>query len=270
MSPHNDPARDPHAGEDYEASEHDTEPTIIIDEDMIEGAVEEDGYTVRRKAPAAEIHDLDEVEPEVEDVLVVLPDSDVPGEPPRLESPMQAVLGSQRAEDVGLLSSHPAEQRAEPPELPDVEDMTVAALPDLEDVEDITAMIEDEAVELESPSEPIFVQTVTRNRSYGRWVAAAVFLVALGVGGVYGPGLYDQYFGGTEPRALAQRSDAPSGPDATDGPAPGVDPNVANDPNGAIVADPAGGMEPMNEEFESWLDSAVERNLTLESNGAGR
>lgn len=267
MSPHNDPARDPHAErEDYETSEHDTEPTIIIDEDMIEGAVEEDGYTVRRKAPAAEVHDLEEIEPEVEDVLVVLPDSDVPGEASRFESPMQAVMGSQRAEDVGLLSSHPAEQQAMPPELSDVEDMNIGALPDLEDVEDITAMIEDEAVELESPSEPVFVQTVARTRSYGRWVAAAMFLVALGVGGVYGPGLYEQYFGGAEPRALAQRSDSQSSPVATDDPAQ-VDPNGVGDPN---ANDPAGGMDPMNEEFESWLDSAVEQNLTLESDGAGR
>lgn len=280
---------------DAELTEFDTEPTIIIDDDCMDQDSPEEAYTVRRKAPASDAYDT--VEPEVEDVLVVLPDSELPevesADKPRFESPMQAVLESSRAEDVGLLSAHPDEPEGVAPSdasfdagvpgqgvSPEVASYANEGLPELEDVEDITSMIEDEEVELDAPSEPFFASTMAPERSYGKWISIAALVLVMALGGIYGPQLYQMYLGGdSTPDALAQRPAAdrtptpkgavvPAGPVDTE---PDVDP-VGVTPVGVTPVETAPSTDtlPAVPDFQEWLDSAVTANLTQKSTSAER
>lgn len=219
MSEHNpDVPEQPQDGLDL-----DPENTIIIDD----SDYEDDVPTIV-------------VEPEIEEVLVVLPDEE-----------------DEELQDVPLLSAHP-DSDVEPATEPVPTDVyqeflddspqpaEVEALPEIEHVEDITALLEDESVKLEAPTDPHAVRYETE--SSGRrfpWMALAAAGCLAAVGVLYGPELLERFRpdeAGTV--ASAQPNQPVTGTDPEQDPLPALP-----DSELAKVA------------FREWVTTALSRNL---------
>ncbi len=210
-----------------EEPELDSEMTIIIDESDFE-----DGIPTIVVEPDME-----------EEVLVVLPDED-----------------GAELEDVPLLSQHPDVDDSEVTEplpvdvyqdfLDDGPDTAEAeALPDLEHVEDITAMLQDESVQLEAPTDPHAVRyeaATTRRRMPWLSLAAAACVAAAGV--FYGPELIER-FGSADSNTVAQAQPKSTGK---------KDPVVGQGP---AVVDPMVDAEIEKVAFREWVTTALSHNL---------
>lgn len=194
-------------------------------------------------------------------------------------------------EGVKLLSSHPTfenddtllgDETATLDGIDDLED--IEGLPDLENVEDITALLEgvgDE--ELSSPHDDLDVEIALeplapRSSIVVRLMplAAAAALVVAGV--LYGPMLYEQYFGTNTEIAKVPPVDPdpvpPVDPDPVDPTNPDGDPEDPTNPDGDPVEDPNptppdGDPENPNpvpanpdlEPFRDWVSTALAQSF---------
>ncbi|MEM7263851.1 MAG: hypothetical protein AAF488_17825, partial [Planctomycetota bacterium] len=211
--------------------------------------------------PVDQPNDSPELDPVAEpDLTVIIDESELqglPGEPTELfADPAEEVLVvlPDEEEDLGeidLLAHHPDAEVTESLDgsypadaTPEVE---VEALPDLEHVEDITALLQDEAVELEAPS---YTSSVRYDEGGGGrrlpWLSLAAAACFAAVGVLYGPKIWDQVASSNE-RPVAQ--------------AQPVDPTPVTDPDPTSASDPTADREAMRE----WFAGALAHNLGVDS-----